>query len=80
MVCKRYERQEGQVFEDALHKFRSTAAKDNCVAYKTNVWFEMGKLLWTRHQLVQEEHIGYLEYKFIKPFDMAIRDFYDQVI
>jgi hypothetical protein len=26
-----------------------------------------------------EEHIGYLENKIIKPFNMAIRDFYDRV-
>jgi hypothetical protein len=39
----------------------------------------MGKLLRTRHQTVQEEHIHYLENKIIKQFNMVIRDFYNQV-
>jgi hypothetical protein len=55
-------------------------AKDHSQSYEAYVWFEMGKLLWTRHRTVQEEHIRYLENKIIKPYDMAIRDFYDRVI
>jgi hypothetical protein len=33
-----------------------------------------------RHRTLQDEHIGYLKNKIIKPYDMAIRDFYDQVV
>jgi hypothetical protein len=36
-------------------------------------------LMWTRHQTVQEEHIQYIEIKIIKPYDMAIRDFFDHI-
>jgi hypothetical protein len=40
----------------------------------------MGKLMWVRHRTVFDEHIRYLENKIIKPYDMAIRDFYDRVL
>jgi hypothetical protein len=40
----------------------------------------MGKLMWVGHRTVQDKHICYLENKIIKPYDMAIRDFYDQVV
>jgi hypothetical protein len=69
----------GEIPEETLENLGSTA-QQHCSSYKTYVWFEMGKLLWTRHRTVQEEHIRYLENKVIKPFDMAIRDFYDRVV
>jgi hypothetical protein len=68
----------GEIPEETLENL-GTTANQHCMSYETNVWFEMGKLLWTRHRTVQEEHIRYLENKVIEPFDMAIRDFYDQV-
>lgn len=40
----------------------------------------MGKLMWVRHRTVFDEHVRYLENKIIKPYDMAIRDFYDCVL
>jgi hypothetical protein len=56
-------------------------ASENCQQYESYDWFEMlGKLMWVRHQTVFDEHIHYLENKIIKPYDMAIRDFYNQVI
>jgi hypothetical protein len=69
----------GEIPEETLENLGSTAHQ-HCSSYETYVWFEMGKLLWTRHRTVQEEHIRYLENKIIKPFDMAIRDFYDRVV
>jgi hypothetical protein len=53
----------------------SKTADEHCQQYEAYVWFEMGKLLWIRHKTVFDEHIGYLENKIIKPYDMAIRDF-----
>ena len=55
-------------------------AEEHCQSYEAYVRFEIGKLMWTRHRTVQEEHIRYLENKVIKPYDMAIRDFYDRVV
>jgi hypothetical protein len=57
-----------------------TTADEYCQQYESYVWFKMGKLMWVRHQTVHDEHIRYLKNKIIKPYDMVIRDFYDQVI
>jgi hypothetical protein len=52
-------------------------ADQHCQQYETYVWLKMGKVLWIRHRTMFNEHICYLENKIIKPYDMAIRDFYD---
>eukprot|EP00557_Chaetoceros_sp_GSL56_P012168 CAMPEP_0176484630 /NCGR_PEP_ID=MMETSP0200_2-20121128/4560_1 /TAXON_ID=947934 /ORGANISM="Chaetoceros sp., Strain GSL56" /LENGTH=472 /DNA_ID=CAMNT_0017881123 /DNA_START=218 /DNA_END=1637 /DNA_ORIENTATION=- len=68
-----------EIPEDTLVQIGDTV-REQCQSYETYVWFEMGKLMWTRHRTVLDEHIRYLENKIIKPYDMAIRDFYDRVI
>jgi hypothetical protein len=65
--------------EDTKGKLGETN-DEHCQQYESYVWFEMGKLMWVRHRTVQDEHIRYLENKIIKPYDMAMRDFYDRVV
>jgi hypothetical protein len=36
--------------------------------------------MWVRHQTVYDKHVHCLKNKIIKPYNMAIRDFYKQVI
>jgi hypothetical protein len=62
--------------KETLEKL-GTTANEYCQQYESYVWFEMGKLMWMRHRTVHDEHVRYLENKIIKPYDMAIRDFYD---
>jgi hypothetical protein len=62
--------------EDTLDKL-GTITDEYCQQYESYVRFEMGKLEWVRHQTVHDEHVRYLENKIIKPYNMAMRDFYD---
>jgi hypothetical protein len=52
--------------EDILGKFGETN-DEYCQQYESYVWFEMGKLMWVRHQTVQDEHVRYLKTKSSSP-------------
>jgi hypothetical protein len=69
--------EKNDVPEDTQSKLGETNDEYCQQQYESFVWFEMGKLMWVRHRTVQDEHIRYLENKIIKPYDMAIRDYYD---
>jgi hypothetical protein len=65
--------------EETINKL-GTTVDEYCQQSESYVWFEMGKLMWVRYRTVHDEHVRYLKNKIIKPYDMAMRDFYDQVI
>ena len=49
-----------EIPKDTLVNLGETA-KEHYSSYEASyVWFEMGKLLWNRHQTIQEERIQYI--------------------
>jgi hypothetical protein len=58
----------------------SKTVGEHCQQYEWYVWFKMGKLMWVRHRTMFDKNICYLKNKIIKPYDMAVRDFNDQVV
>ena len=45
---------------------------DKCVDFEKELWFELGKCMWRKHQIVYQDHLKYVCNDIVKPFRVLI--------
>ena len=47
-------------------------AQDKCFNFDRELWFDLGKCMWRKHQSVYQDHMKYVHNYIVKPFKVKI--------
>ena len=54
-------------------------AINKCVEVKRELWLELGKCMWRKHQSFYHEHMKYVRNDILKPFKVKILRYTERV-
>ena len=55
-------------------------ARDTCVNFDREIWFELGICMWRKHWSVYQDHMKYICNDIVKPFRVKILRYTERVI
>ena len=47
-------------------------AINKCIEFDMELWFELGKGMWRKHQSIYQDHMKYVSNDIVKPFKVQI--------
>ena len=54
-------------------------ARDKCVNFERELWFELGKCMWNKHPSFYQNHMKYVRNDIVKPFKVKQIGYADRV-
>ena len=54
-------------------------ARDKCVDFERELWFELGNCMWRKHQSIYQDHMNYVCNDTLKPFKIKILRYAERV-
>ena len=62
-----WEKKDGIAFEGDDY-----LGRDRFICYEKELWLELGKCMWRKHQSVYQDHLKYIRNDIVKPFRVGI--------
>ena len=54
-------------------------SRDKCFVFERDLWFELGKFMWSKHQSVYQDHMKYICNDIVNTFKVKILCYTDHV-
>ena len=49
------------------------------IDFEKEIWFELGKAMWRKHQSVNQDHLKYIHNDIVKPFHVGVLCYADLI-